>query len=179
MSLRVEGHHSRVEFSILKDGQKIAIEAALTDRVSMLFEKLREKLNVSRLSLGFVLNHVMDGDCYSAVKFSRDHEGIVADLHIIPGGMYVYSEIFLGGGVGFGFNSMETKKHIDFSPDAPSWCRISQGLSLRGRCANGGCAANGKTIYIKFGIGKFEIGKEMYKAKCPNCGGVEPIASNN
>ncbi|NGX26449.1 MAG: hypothetical protein K940chlam6_00370 [Chlamydiae bacterium] len=72
-----------------------------------------------------------------------------------------------GGGIGFNFSSMENSKKLGFSESAPSWRKIGPGLNLSGKCLNTSCKAN--DIWVKKGIGEFQVGEELFKSNCPEC----------
>lgn len=72
------------------------------------------------------------------------------------------------------FNALEEKVLLSFSPTAPAYRRVIPGLNLEGKCATGGCDADGKVVYIPIGISgadnKHEIPRLVFeKAICPAC----------
>ena len=46
---------------------------------------------------------------------------------------------------------------------------VVPGLSLKGKCQNPQCIANGKRTWIRLGYGTFDIGKAKHKSFCPCC----------
>lgn len=73
------------------------------------------------------------------------------------------------GSVGFVFNRLEAKEHIEFSKNAPSYRIVAQGLNLEAKCLNKVCEAYKKFVIIPKGIGEFNIPEEMDNAICPAC----------
>lgn len=72
-------------------------------------------------------------------------------------------------GPGFTFSELENAKYLQFDKTAPSWRTVEKGLNLEGRCTNSTCPAFKQVIWIRKGIGSFNIGEELYGQKCPEC----------
>lgn len=70
---------------------------------------------------------------------------------------------------GFDFNSTEKEKNIKIAKSGPKYLTICKGLNLLGKCPNEDCGAYDQLIVIKKGIGKFDIGYEMFDSICPAC----------
>jgi hypothetical protein len=66
-----------------------------------------------------------------------------------------------GGGYEFSFNSLTSKKKIQFSndPNAPNYRRIFPGLNLEAICSNKSCLAYDQKVWIQKGFGIFNMGK--------------------
>lgn len=73
-----------------------------------------------------------------------------------------------GSSIGFNFSDLERRRIIDFG-SAPKWRLVIQGMNLEGKCTNDSCEANKKRVWIQKGIGKFDIAREIFEAKCPSC----------
>ena len=69
----------------------------------------------------------------------------------------------------FTFNRLEHIKQVQFSKDAPDYCRVIRGLNLEGICGNAVCIAHKKIVIIPIGYGDYNIGQLQYTSQCPAC----------
>ena len=67
------------------------------------------------------------------------------------------------------FNQLADSQLIEFGKKAPSYIYVGPGLNLRGICDNKDCDAFNKVIWIKKGVGEFDIGMDIHESKCPVC----------
>jgi hypothetical protein len=73
------------------------------------------------------------------------------------------------GSVSFGFNKLEKKEKISFSPQAPNYRIVCRGLNLEGKCTNKVCEAFNKNVIVPKGLGEFHIAEELDQSQCPAC----------
>ena len=73
--------------------------------------------------------------------------------------------------IGFEFNGLENVIQKQFDENAPVYRSVSKGLNLEGRCKNKKCLAGGKLVWVRKGMGEFDIGRLQYTSICPmpNC----------
>jgi hypothetical protein len=83
------------------------------------------------------------------------------------------------GSFNFSFNTLEDKRLIDFSKNAPFYRRVISGLNIQGECRNETCQANRKVVYIPRGMGDFNIAKEKHQSRCPACEQKIPFEAVN
>jgi hypothetical protein len=89
----------------------------------------------------------------------------------------------MGEGIAlFDFIKADTTKQYPTkpaSPQTPSWQTVLPGLNLIASCTNKVCEASTKTIYIKKGMGMFNMAEESAEATCPACNKSFEKAVNN
>ena len=78
----------------------------------------------------------------------------------------------------FSFSHMENEERVAFENEGPSWCTVTPGLNLSGICANEECTAFDQTVWIKKGIGVFDMDVESCISKCPSCGEIADEINN-
>jgi len=72
--------------------------------------------------------------------------------------------------IGCEVNSLATPVVKKFTETAPTYRTIPRGLSFKSKCMHPDCAAYNHTVYVKKGLGHFNIGVESETLKCPQCG---------
>lgn len=72
-------------------------------------------------------------------------------------------------GLNFKFNYFKNVTKINFNEGAPKYCECSDGLNLFSYCRNPDCVLYNKLFVCILGYGCYEIIRETFKLKCPQC----------
>ena len=106
-----------------------------------------------------------------------DHKTI-EDYGIKSGVSLRLIEMEYGGGMDFPFleftnvDKMITQK-LTFSPNAPKWRIVTNGLNIFGICQNDQCKAFNEEVIHMVGINiKFNLNENIENIKCPICEGI-------
>lgn len=108
---------------------------------------------------------------YFAGKILEDNNSL-GYYEITNNSTIQYIERIQGGTLvipSFPFNNMNTELERNFYKGLPLWRSLKHGFSLKGRCQNKNCAAYNDVIYINKGYGSFDIARECFTSRCPQC----------
>ena len=80
----------------------------------------------------------------------------------------------------FLFNSLENRETRELTTGGPTTHRtVYPGCTLYAKCNNSSCSVYLKEVCVSLGFGeRFNMGKEIYKCKCPTCGVKTQPATN-
>lgn len=72
--------------------------------------------------------------------------------------------------VGLGGQLLHEERDGIFSPTAPDYRRVYDGLSFRSHCIHEGCVAYEDVIIVNMRLGNFDMSEAAASLKCPACG---------
>ena len=73
------------------------------------------------------------------------------------------------GGVEFCDLSNKKYEHHSLSSDGPSYRTTGRGINIYGDCTGNGCIAHGKEVIVPIEKDHFDLIKEKFDVKCPEC----------
>jgi ubiquitin len=85
-----------------------------------------------------------------------------------------------GGGmsIGFDFNSLTTPVIVALGHEGPDYRNVAPGLNFLSKCIHPGCVAYNNAIYVKKGLGRFDIAEVASTLVCPKCRNEAEISTN-
>ena len=122
---------------------------------------------------------IKSGNYAQNIKFIYNAKNLNPDLTLAEAGVINGANVFVvtrcdikGGGMAISFTdvSKNITREIQFSPDAPSYRRVSKGINIYGACVNPQCRAhNDGGVYVMIKEKKLDLIKNKDKLLCPEC----------
>ncbi|MBA3238893.1 MAG: hypothetical protein H0T62_11190 [Parachlamydiaceae bacterium] len=156
---------AEVEISIELTSNSLTLKINLKNTVEELKEKIRAGIQVNgneKITLLYEGQTMEDDRTLESYELTKDSVIYQASEKSTERGNKSF---------GIKFNKLTNIQLKTFSKDAPDYCFVSDGLNLKGKCADDEkkCKAFDKVIWIKKGMGTFNIPVESCTSVCPIC----------
>lgn len=159
-------NQNQIKVNFRNSGQysnTLEIQCNQEEKVSELIQKYRIK----------------SGNYAQNIKFVCNAKTLNPDLTLAEAGVINGANVFVvtdcgvkGAGMAISFTdvSKNITREIQFSPDAPSYRRVSKGINIYGACKNPQCRAhNDGGVYVMIKEKKLDLIKNKDKLLCPEC----------